>query len=116
MKIYSCLVKFFFAISTFEELYFFATQRLETPVAVRDEAGAVTDAWINLDLLREGSLTILTTNPTGQPSAVGDIIVTDADAAPVYYNLQGVRVAADNLTPGVYVKVVGTRATKVIVK
>lgn len=85
-------------------------------VVVRDEAEAVTDAWINLYLLREGKLTILTTNPAGQPSAVGDIIVADTDAAPVYYNLQGVRVAADNLTPGVYVKVVGARATKVVVK
>ena len=46
-------------------------------------------------------------------------IVTDAadsDAEVVYYNLQGVRVAADNMTPGVYVKVQGDKATKVVVK
>lgn len=97
--------------------YIFLLHRgVETPVAVRDEAGAVTDAWINLYLLREGKLSILTTNPAGKPLAVDDLIAEAADAEPVYYNLQGVRVAADNLTPGVYVKVVGSRATKVLVK
>lgn len=46
-------------------------------------------------------------------------IVTDAadsDAEVIYYNLQGVRVAADNMAPGVYVKVQGNKATKVVVK
>lgn len=38
------------------------------------------------------------------------------DAPVVYYNLQGVKVASDNLTPGVYVKVQGNVATKVVVK
>ena len=52
-------------------------------------------------------------------SAVEDIVVDEADEAvapAVYYNINGVRVASDNLTPGVYVKVQGKKATKVVVK
>ena len=48
-----------------------------------------------------------------------DSIVTDAadsDAEVIYYNLQGVRVAADNMVPGVYVRVQGDKATKVVVR
>ena len=48
-----------------------------------------------------------------------DSIVTDAadsDAEVIYYNLQGVRVAADNMAPGVYVRVQGDKATKVVVR
>lgn len=53
----------------------------------------------------------------GTGSAVIDIdAAEEVDAPEVYYNLQGVRVAADALTPGIYVKVKGTTATKVVVK
>lgn len=45
---------------------------------------------------------------------VNDIIAADADVAPVYYNLQGVRVA--NPENGLYIKVVGEKASKVLVK
>ena len=62
-----------------------------------------------------------TTNAKGSDlitieSGVENIAVDAADANAVYYNLNGVRVAADELTPGIYVKVVGTTATKVVVK
>lgn len=40
----------------------------------------------------------------------------DSDAEAIYYNLNGVRVASDNLVPGVYVKVQGDKATKVVVR
>lgn len=55
---------------------------------------------------------------TGLSSAVSDITVDtdDANAPVVYYNLNGVRVADDNLTPGVYVRVQGAKATKVVIK
>lgn len=63
------------------------------------------------------------TTPAGElltkQDGVNNIVVTDeaVDAAtPVYYNINGVQVPADNLTPGVYVKVAGGKATKVIVK
>lgn len=45
---------------------------------------------------------------------VNDVIAADADVAPVYYNLQGVRVA--NPANGLYIKVVGEKASKVLVK
>ena len=40
----------------------------------------------------------------------------DANAPVEYYNLQGIKVDANNLTPGIYVKVQGKTATKVLVK
>lgn len=52
-------------------------------------------------------------------SAVAGIEGVEADNsdAPVeYYNLQGVRVAADNLTPGIYVCRQGSKVSKVLVK
>ena len=54
---------------------------------------------------------------TGSNSGVEEVSVEAEEVvAPVYYNLNGVRVNAENLTPGIYVKVVGEKATKVIVK
>lgn len=44
-------------------------------------------------------------------------VAVEAEAGDaVYYNLNGVKVNGNNLTPGVYVKVVGKVATKVVVK
>lgn len=41
----------------------------------------------------------------------------NADDAPVeYFNIQGMRIPADRLEPGVYVRLQGSKATKVIVK
>lgn len=34
----------------------------------------------------------------------------------VYYNLNGYKVSADRLAPGIYIKVQGTKRTKVVVK
>lgn len=50
-------------------------------------------------------------------SAAIEDIVTDGDAdAPVeYFNLQGIKVSADNLTPGIYVRRQGSKVTKVLV-
>ncbi len=47
-------------------------------------------------------------------TGIESIEADDAEADAVYYNLNGVRVDADNLTPGVYVKLVNGKATKVI--
>lgn len=50
-------------------------------------------------------------------AAVEDIAIDNVEDAPaVYYNLNGVQIDAANLVPGVYVKVVGSTATKVVVK
>ena len=45
---------------------------------------------------------------------VNDVIAADAEVAPVYYNLQGVRVA--NPANGLYIKVAGEKASKILVK
>ena len=37
-------------------------------------------------------------------------------AAAEYYTLQGVRVDAENLTPGLYIRRQGTRATKLLIR
>lgn len=53
----------------------------------------------------------------GDNVGIDDIMADDnADAPVVYYNLQGVRVNADNLTPGLYIRSQGNKATKVLVR
>ena len=42
--------------------------------------------------------------------------LADVDANAEYYNLQGVKVAKENLTQGVYIKKQGTKAVKVMLK
>ena len=51
-------------------------------------------------------------------SGVEDITVesVDNDAPVEFFNLNGVRVAADNLTPGLYIKRQGKKAEKVVIK
>lgn len=53
------------------------------------------------------------------PDAVAGIENIDVDNsnAPVeYYNLQGIRISADNLTPGIYIRRQGSDVVKVLVK
>ena len=47
-------------------------------------------------------------------SGVEDIVAPQGPAT--YYNLQGMKVSESNLVPGVYIKTVGNRAEKVVVK
>ncbi len=50
-------------------------------------------------------------------NVVGVENIYDDNNAPIeYFNLQGVSVDADNLTPGVYVRRQGTKATKVVIR
>lgn len=50
-------------------------------------------------------------------TGVDDITAGEATDAPVeYYNLQGIRTASSDLTPGIYLKRQGNTVTKVIVK
>lgn len=55
---------------------------------------------------------------TGTTTGIEDIAtdLEQQDAPAVYYNLQGIQVDAENMTPGVYVKVQGKTSTKVVVK
>ncbi len=50
--------------------------------------------------------------PTMIPAGVGEVMVDDADAPEVYYNLQGVKV--ENPENGMYIKVQGNKSTKVV--
>ena len=50
----------------------------------------------------------------GTLTGVDDIVSDDANAPVEYYNLQGVRVA--NPESGLYIRVQGKKATKVLVK
>lgn len=67
----------------------------------------------------QGESVATTAAKTGDIIAIGsgveDLNAAD-NAAVEYYNLNGVRVAAENLTPGIYVRRQGATATKVLVK
>lgn len=57
----------------------------------------------------------------GAGSGVENITVdggdgVDASAPVLYYNLNGVQVASDNLTPGLYIRVQSGKSTKVVIK
>lgn len=51
----------------------------------------------------------------GVTNVAPDTNTVDPNAPEVYYNLQGVRVPANNLTPGLYIKVKGNKATKLLI-
>lgn len=57
------------------------------------------------------------TDSEGTTTGVGNVAVNgDADSDAEYYTLQGVRVAADNLTPGFYICRQGKTVSKILVK
>ncbi len=66
--------------------------------------GTVCGGWQIKNILVKGK----------KSSAVSDITVEDSDAPVVYYNMQGVRVA--NPANGLYIRVQGKKATKVLVR
>lgn len=68
----------------------------------------------NLEKLTSNCLSYLIANSSGVAEIVTDS--TDADAPAEYYNLQGMRVAADALTPGIYVMRQGNTTSKIIVR
>ena len=51
-----------------------------------------------------------------EASGVEDIVVDGSTAPAEYYNLNGVRVNSSTLTPGIYIKLQGGKAEKVLVK
>lgn len=60
--------------------------------------------------------TMSVTAPDGTVTSVSNISVDTANGTDTYYNLQGVRMNAGRLAPGVYIRVNGRTATKVAVK
>ncbi len=49
-------------------------------------------------------------------SGIDGILMPDADVEAKYYNLQGIEVDKQNLTPGIYVRKAGNKAEKICVK
>ncbi len=49
-------------------------------------------------------------------SGIENVDVEEVELPVVYYNLQGVQVPAENLAPGIYVKVQGNKSEKVIIR
>lgn len=49
-------------------------------------------------------------------TAIKDVVVEEEECEVEYYNLQGVRVSTDNITPGIYIKRQGTKTSKVLVR
>ena len=66
----------------------------------------------SLDAYKEAESWKKFVNITAQSSAIGEIgaDIDDSDAAPVYYNMNGIRV--DNAAPGLYIVKRGTKVTK----
>ena len=65
----------------------------------------------------EGLTIDVTFNGTKNSLAgIGEVAVDNENAPVEYFNLQGVRVPADNLTPGIYIFRQGTDVKKVLVK
>ncbi|WP_300916104.1 calycin-like domain-containing protein [Duncaniella muris] len=69
---------------------------------------------MNIDVMRSGIPIKVTFTST--TSGITDITVDNSNAPVEFYNLQGVRVNADNLTPGIYVRRQGSQVSKVLVK
>lgn len=67
----------------------------------------------NIEKLTANSLNYLSGD--GDPSGIADVEVA-GDSAAEYFNLQGVRVAEDALSAGLYIKRQGNKSTKVIIK
>lgn len=59
-----------------------------------------------------GEYTIALSDPTG----VVSVEVADAEGMVEYYDLSGRRIAAGSLTPGIYIRRIGTTAEKIIVR
>lgn len=60
----------------------------------------------------------VTFNGTGEalPASISGITADNSDAPVEYYNLNGMRVNADNLDNGIYIRRQGTETTKVIIR
>lgn len=90
-----------------------ATGRAEVD---KDEDGNVTEVNFTLYLLRNnGRFTRMTTRGVEQ-NGIGNITIEANEAPAEYYNLQGMRVQPDMLTPGIYIRRQGTVTSKVTVR
>lgn len=73
---------------------------LEANVAFDHQPGSIDDAQIRLDNL----------NTTDIPS-----IAIENTSSPIFYNLQGIRLSNTPTTPGVYIKILGSTTSRVLI-
>lgn len=82
-----------------------------------DEANMTIDViWTNSPLNEAGTPIYVTFTTNEKTSGITDITVDNSNAPVEFFNLQGMRVNADNLTPGIYVRRQGSSVSKVLVK
>ncbi|MDE6300711.1 MAG: hypothetical protein K2M19_03235 [Muribaculaceae bacterium] len=84
------------------------------PVALTNEAGEVTGGEMIMLAFRDGKISRFTTGVV--PAGVNDVAVDSNDATATYFDLNGRAVEASRMLPGVYVRVQGGHASKVIVR
>ena len=77
------------------------------------EGEAIVDGYFTLAVLADGNISIFTTS---EEASVADISVDNAAAPVRYFNLQGIEVSADALTPGIYIRQQGATAGKILIK
>ena len=70
----------------------------------------------SIDAYKEATGWKVLTDVEGIVTTGIDSIEADNNVPAEYYNLQGAKIAADSLTPGIYVKRQGNKATKIYVK
>ncbi len=63
----------------------------------------------------ENALLVHCNDQLPKQSGIEDVVAAEGESAPVWYTIQGVRVAEPSV-PGVYVKVTGAKSEKVLVK
>lgn len=83
------------------------------PVVYKDGDENVTGADFNIMVLRDNKLSRFATSEKAGVESVK--VETETDAPVVYYDINGRRVQG-NLTPGLYIRVQGTHASKIYVK
>ena len=71
--------------------------------------------WLDAEGNSQAKIIVKFTGTEGT-SGITDVPVDNSNAPVEYFNIQGMRINADNLTPGIYIRRQGTDVRKVLVK
>ncbi len=84
------------------------------PIAVTDDEGNIVGGDFSLIVLRDNKLSRYATS---EAAGVDNITIDNNDNASVlYYDINGRRVDSPNISKGIYIRVQGSKASKVVVK